>query len=452
MDDFAPGFDAKGVRAIDIGLGLIFATHRFDDGFKNFLHVLGLANFVLALFKVKAQHGNPPRINQVRINFAVGVGIRNHLAASGKCDVGTVTLAAGALQMDAVAFNFITQIIEHSGAGHFAAAAYFNVIAAWKIIFAFVFPPGNVHVHAAGSVVVVWRHLGHFWDVAPAFASNRIGEVAADLAGRVGKPVRKKLGLGIEKKPRGFARACGNDHGACVHTLFRACNFIDVRNTSGISSGADENFARHRPGNQGEPASLHRGRNEHLAGTEVGSGDATAAALATVVAGRTAVEWLGKNGQARGNAGDIEFIAGLFNEDFVAARFRRRKKDAVGGAGHIFLGAEDADVAYYLVVEGRKILVGDGPVLAQAIARFGFEIDRSEPQSNAAPVIGTSADDARAEPLKIGARSRGVRFAGNFPRTVGSKEFPEIGRGSSANADATMRKIVGPHEHFEVLI
>src|SRR5271167_2753654 len=135
-----------------------------------------------------------------------------------------------------------------------------------------------------------------------------------------------------------------------MHTFFRTCGLIDVRNASGFALRADENFARHRTGKQSELARLHCGRDEHLAGTEIRSRGATSAALTAIMARRTAVERLGENGEARGNAGDIEFVAGLFDEEFVTARFRRGKKDAVGGAWHILPGSEHADIAFHLIV------------------------------------------------------------------------------------------------------
>ena len=54
------------------------------------------------------------------------------------------------------------------------------------------------------------------------------------------------------------------------------------------------------------------------------------------------------------------------------------------------------------------------------------EIDGSEAQRDAAPVIGAAADDARAEPLEIGAGRGGVGLAVNVPGAVGREEFAEI--------------------------
>src|SRR5208283_5740610 len=174
--------------------------HGFDDGFESLLHVLGLADFVFAPFEVKTQHRNAPLVHEIGIDFAVSVGIGNHFAASGKPNGSAVTLAAGALQIEAVALDLVAQIVEHSGTGEFASTANLNVVAAWKIILAVVLPPGNVHVHAADAIVIVRRDFGHFRNVAPAVASDGVCEVAADPTGRVGKTVGEQFGLGIEEK------------------------------------------------------------------------------------------------------------------------------------------------------------------------------------------------------------------------------------------------------------
>src|ERR1700704_5285351 len=119
------------------------------------------------------------------------------------------------------------------------------------------------------------------------------------------------------------------------------------------------------------------------------------------MARRASVERTSDYGKARGDADDVELVASLFDHQFSATRFGRRKKNAIGGAGDIFLRSKDADVAFDFVVVGSEILVSDGPILAEAIARGGFEIDGSKAQRDAPPVIGAAADDARTKPLEI---------------------------------------------------
>ena len=81
------------------------------------------------------------------------------------------------------------------------------------------------------------------------------------------------------------------------------------------------------------------------------------------------------------------------------------------------------------------------------------EIDRSEAERDASPVIGASTDDAGAEPAELRSGSGSVRLAFNFPGAVGRHEFvaqfvPEL----SADADAAMGQFVGPDVLFEILL
>src|SRR5262249_14748333 len=129
------------------------------------------------------------------------------------------------------------------------------------------------------------------------------------------------------------------------------------------------------------------------AGTEVGSGDAAAPALATVVAGQAAVHRFCKNRETCRNAGDIEVVAGFLDDQFGAARLWWRQGKPVWRAGDIFFRAEDADVALDFVVVRREVVIADGPVGTETIARVGTEVDRRKTQCDAAPMIRASADD-----------------------------------------------------------
>jgi len=162
------------------------------------------------------------------------------------------------------------------------------------------------------------------------------------------------------------------------------------------------------------------------------------------------MERLGKNGEPRRDAGDVELVTSLFDQQFAAARLRRWQKNAIWRIGDIFPGAKYADVRFDFVVIGRKALVGDGPILAQAVARLGLEINRGKTQRDASPVVCAASDDARAEPLEIGSWGGGVGLSFDSPGAIGRKELAEIIRGFPANANATVWQFVGPHEHLEV--
>src|SRR5271155_2579279 len=130
--------------------------------------------------------------------------------------------------------------------------------------------------------------------------------------------------------------------------------------------------------------------------------------------------------EARGNADNIELVASSFDQQLGAAWFWRRKKNAVGGAGDILFGSENANVTFDFVVIRRDLFVGDGPIVAEAVSRAGFEINWRKTQGNAAPMIGAAADDARPKPLEIRTGCGGVRLAFDVPRAVGSEKFAEI--------------------------
>src|SRR5437667_4615821 len=87
---------------------------------------------------------------------------------------------------------------------------------------------------------------------------------------------------------------------------------------------------------------------------------------------------------------------------------------------------------------------------AQAIARCRLEIDGSEAERDAAPVVGAPADDARTKPLEIRTRRRSIRLAINLPGPVGREELAKIFAGVAAHARAAVRRFVRPHEHLEI--
>ena len=90
VNDLSSGLDAKRKITMNGSAGLVFAAHGFHNGAKSFLHVLGLKQFIVGPFEVKAQDGDAPLIDEVRINFAVGVRIRNHFAAAREADLAAI--------------------------------------------------------------------------------------------------------------------------------------------------------------------------------------------------------------------------------------------------------------------------------------------------------------------------------------------------------------------------
>ena len=66
------------------------------------------------------------------------------------------------------------------------------------------------------------------------------------------------------------------------------------------------------------------------------------------------------------------------------------------------------------------LLVRDGPIHAEPVARARFEIVRTVSECDATPVISATPEHARPPPLKLlvrFSRSVGVRLSGHFPTT-----------------------------------
>src|SRR6185295_12806887 len=98
----------------------------------------------------------------------------------------------------------------------------------------------------------------------------------------------------------------------------------------------------------------------------------------------------------------------------------------------------------------RDVVVTDGPIGAQAVARVGTKVDGSKAQRDAAPMVGAAAHDARTKPAKIGSRRGGVRLTVNIPGAVGSKELAEVFCLLPGDAHTAMRQVVRPGKHLVV--
>ncbi len=78
-------------------------AHGLDDLFEGLLHVLGLQDLILAPFEVEPQNRNAPLIDNLRIDLAIAVFVRNHFAAAREVDLAAVELAQILLHLDAIA-------------------------------------------------------------------------------------------------------------------------------------------------------------------------------------------------------------------------------------------------------------------------------------------------------------------------------------------------------------
>ena len=169
-----------------VSIGPIRRSARIESSPRGFcnqaerlLHVPRHLDFVVAPLPVKAQNRNPAFIHRVRINFAIAVLVRDHLAASGKANVGPVSLATLLLQTASVAFREFAKRVELPDAWQTPAASKFNVISAQELVLAIEFPPRHVHVHAANTIVIMGRHFGQLRKNPAARAAHAVGKVAA---------------------------------------------------------------------------------------------------------------------------------------------------------------------------------------------------------------------------------------------------------------------------------
>src|SRR4029077_847355 len=96
----------------------------------------------------------------------------------------------------------------------------------------------------------------------------------------------------------------------------------------------------------------------------------------------------------------------VFEGDFGAIQLGRALEDAVGEVRKIFFYAGNAEVEIDLVVIGSDIAVADGPILAEAVAVFGFEVVVGEAESEASPDIGFTTEAAGANPGVVRAGER----------------------------------------------
>src|SRR2546427_8264766 len=88
---------------------------------------------------------------------------------------------------------------------------------------------------------------------------------------------------------------------------------------------------------------LFRSGDQHVGGGEVRVHAAAAVALAAVVTRGPAVQGPREDREARGNAGDVELVGRLFDQELVTARHGGREEHAVGLVREVLLAAKDPD-------------------------------------------------------------------------------------------------------------
>ena len=189
------------------------------------------------------------------------------------------------------------------------------------------------------------------------------------------------------------------------------------------------------------------GKDLHLAGRVVGGGQAPTAALSAVVAGGPPVQRPCDHGSSHGDAGYTQLLAGFPDDPFMGLGRRGRLKNAVRGAADSLPGPCDSDEGLGLVVVGRKILVGNGPVGPQTIPAVGVKVVIGKPQRDPPVMVGPPSHNPGAEPQKVAALGDGVGFSLQGP-TAPDRTGVKMAEGLSTpevDASALLRS---PMIHF----
>src|SRR3990172_13100110 len=117
--------------------------------------------------------------------------------------------------------------------------------------------------------------------------------------------------------------------------------------------------------------------------------------------GGLSVERLRQDRAASGNAGDAELVAAPLHQELPAAGRGRRHEDAIGLVLDALVAPVDPDEPVDLVVVRSYFLISDGPIVSEPVVAPRLEVARSEPQRDPPPVVGSSAENARAEPVEL---------------------------------------------------
>src|SRR5437016_349942 len=159
MNDHTTISNSVRARRIRAGLSSVNSARGLNNGAKRLLHILRHLDLVIAPLPMKAQHGNSPLIDSYWIYLAVALRVGNHFTTAFQADIGAVHGAANLLDCEAVALKFFTHAIKFAHPRHSPTTIHLDVIPPQEIVLAIEFPPGDVHVHPADSVVIVRRHF-----------------------------------------------------------------------------------------------------------------------------------------------------------------------------------------------------------------------------------------------------------------------------------------------------
>ena len=134
----------------------------FDKLPESLLHVFDLQDLLITPLEVKPQHRNTPAVDGIRIDFAIRILVRNHLAATRKPNNRPIVSTVVVLQLSPIAAaRWKLADVTHETVGrHSTSAPNLNVVTAGEIEVAVAQPPRHKKVGSPGAVFVV-GHVVH---------------------------------------------------------------------------------------------------------------------------------------------------------------------------------------------------------------------------------------------------------------------------------------------------
>src|SRR5205814_6298950 len=183
---------------------------------ESLLHVANLVVLIVRPLPVKAEYGDAVFVLDRRIQLAIALVVRNHLAAAGEVDVRPVESAIFFLQRLSVtpAAGIALDAAHETIARRVESAANLDMVATREIELLVVNPPRHVDVVSPDAVLVVRNVIHHLRNESADVCAGGVSQVLADDAARVREPVGILWRLGVEQDARGLARACGENDDA----------------------------------------------------------------------------------------------------------------------------------------------------------------------------------------------------------------------------------------------
>ena len=201
------------------------------------------------------------------------------------------------------------------------------------------------------------------------------------------------------------------DHGLGLDLVALARLRIGERHPRGLArGGVDHHLAHHRVRAQGEAARVLRGIDETggriegrvdvAAARPAVAGSATEASAAVLVV----LQAVGGDPGAIGREHAVRALHRLAQHHLRRVQPGRALELAVGQVLEALGVAGDAEVEVDLVVVGGDVGVGDGPVLAEAVAALRLEVVVGKAEGQAAPDVGLAPQAAGPHPGVLRAR------------------------------------------------